>query len=670
MKIRFGADYYPEHWPYTRWETDAKLMSEMGLNVVRMAEFSWSKIEPAMGMYDFEWLDRAISILGSYNIKTVIGTPTATPPAWIIKQTPQILPIDSLGITRGFGGRHHNCQSNQTYRMHIERIVSAMANHYRDNPYVIGWQIDNEFGNSHEDLCHCSSCRESFQHWLLKKYNDINSLNDQWGTVFWSQTYSDFDQIPTPKITPNSHNPSMLLDWKRFHSDLIVEFQQYQVDILRRICTEHFVTHNLMGFCDIVDYFKLAKDLDFVSHDQYPMGFFDNPQPMKQPAELAAALDLMRGLKQKNFWIMEQQAGPTGWNILSRTPRPGQLRLWVTQAISHGAETVVFFRWRTCSFGTEQYWHGILPHSGNPGKRYYELKETISELVPLMNEFEGASSGAEVAILYSYEQNWAFEIQPHHPDLDYIEHTLKYYTAFYNAKLPVDFISASEDFFKYRLVIAPLYYLMSSEMQMKFESYVRQGGRLVLTMRTGVKNSENVCMTDRELPGGIGDSLGIEIKDYDCLREMDNGVAFCGKYYRCVKWCDIITTTTAEAIASYTEDYYAGMAAITVSTTGEGEVYYVGTEPDESLMREFVFWLIERCCLSPLGCAPEGIELVRRRTDKFDFIFALNHTGEKQTLNVSEDWETLLGGVQMEPYGVSIFKTYVGFAYNIGTTKD
>lgn len=656
MKIRFGADYYPEHWPCERWETDARLMYDMGINVVRMAEFSWTKIEPAPGKFDFEWLDRAIALLGGCGIKTVLGTPTPTPPAWIIEQTPEILPIDSNGITRGFGGRHHNCQSNPVYHAHIKRLVTAMAEHYKDNPNVIGWQIDNELGNSHADLCHCKSCRTAFQKWLTKKYGDIGSLNTRWGTAFWSQIYDKFEQIPTPMITPTSHSPSLLLDWKRFHSDLIVEFQQFQVDILRTICKNHFITHNFMGLFDLVDYFDLAENLDFVCHDQYPMGFFDNPQPMKSPGNLAAALDLIRGLKQKNFWIMEQQAGPTGWEILSRTPRPGQLRLWVAQAVAHGAETVVFFRWRTCSFGTEEYWHGILPHSGIPGRRYDELKRTAAELAPLMDEFEGASSGAEAAILYSYEQNWAFEIQPQHPELDYIDHTLKYYTAFYNAKIPVDFISARADFSKYKLVIAPLQFLMSPEMEKKLASYVEQGGRLVLTMRTGVKDLENVCMTGRELPGGIGDLLGIEIKDYDCLRDMDMGVELSGKGYRCVKWCDIITPTTAKVIAKYTEDYYAGMPAITVATAGNGEAYYVGTEPDGELMAEIIRLLAERCGLSPIGNAPEGVEFARRRTDEFDFLFALNHTGKKQTLDVPDDWQPVLCGAEMEPYGIAVFK--------------
>ncbi|NLI61509.1 MAG: beta-galactosidase [Clostridiales bacterium] len=656
MKIRFGADYYPEHWPRERWETDAKLMEEMGLDVIRMAEFSWSKMEPSLGNYNFGWLDEAIEILARHGMKTVLGTPTATPPAWIIEQSPEILPVDSKGRTRGFGGRHHDCQSNPVYRAHIHRFVTAMAQHYKDNPNVIGWQIDNELGNSHNDLCHCSSCRSHFQEWLANKYGSIDNLNARWGTAFWSQTYDKFEQIPTPMITPNSHNPSLLLDWKRFHSDLIVEFQQFQIDIIRDICKDQFITHNLMGFFGLIDYFDLGKNLDFVSHDQYATGYFDNPQPGKSPQRLGAELDFVRGVKQQTFWIMEQQSGPTGWEILGRTPRPGQLALWAAQTVAHGADTVVFFRWRPCSFGTEEYWHGILHHSGVPGRRYDELKNMISQLAPLMDEFKGALPESEVAILYSYEQNWAFEIQPHHPKLNYTHQVQKYYKALYDAQIPVDFINHKEDLSKYKLVIAPLQFLMTRKMEDKFKDYVKQGGRLVLTMRTGVKNMDNVCMTDGHLPGGLGDLLGIEIKDYDCLRAMDMGVEFEGKAYRSEKWCDIVSPTTARTIASYTEDFYAGTPAITVGKAGKGEAYYVGTEPDDNLMREFIKLLTRISGISSLGKAPEGVELVRRRTSTFDYIFALNHTEEIQELEPAADWQQVLGEKELAPYGIAVFK--------------
>lgn len=655
MNIRFGADYYPEHWDKKRLETDAKLMHDMGLDVVRMAEFSWSMLEPKKGLFQFEWLDKAISMLAKYNIRVVLGTPSATPPAWIIDEIPDLLPIDSQGRVRGFGGRHHDCQSNEAYKEHIKRIVTEMARHYKDNPNVIGWQIDNEFGNSHFDLCHCKSCRKHFQKWLKSKYITIEQLNKEWGTSFWSQTYDRFEQIPTPMITPNSHNPSLLLDWKRFHSDLIVEFQQFQIDILRDICPNQFITHNFMGFYNLIDYFDLAENLDFVSHDQYPMGYFDNPQPMKEPSVLAADLDLIRGLKNQTFWIMEQQAGPTGWEILSRTPKPGQLALWTAQSIAHGADTVVFFRWRTCAFGTEEYWHGILPHSGNPGRRYYELQKFIREISPYMEDFKNSLPGSEVAILYSYEQSWAFEIQPHHPELNYIKQIRKYYKGLYNQNVPVDFISEKSDLKKYKLIIAPLQFLVSDSLVNTLTEYVMQGGTLVLTMRSGVKETNNQCHIDSELPGKLIELVGATVTEYDCLRDQDMGIRYRDKDYRCELWCDILTPGGAESIGTYTEDFYAGQSAITVNKLGKGLVYYIGTEPEQKLIDDFLLNIVNESGIEKLYVNPTEVEFVRRRTENADYIFALNHTNKKQIIYCKDNWKTIINNEELEPYGYALF---------------
>ena len=655
MNIKFGADYYPEHWDEKRWETDAKLMSDMGINVVRMAEFSWSRLEPEKGVFRFEWLDNAINMLAKYNIRTVLGTPSAAPPAWIIDEIPDLLPIDSQGRVRGFGGRHHVCQSNEAYKEHIRRLVTEMANHYKENPGVIGWQVDNELGNSHNDLCHCKSCRIHFQKWLKSRYKTIEHLNSEWGTGFWSQTYDSFDHIPTPMITPNSHNPSLLLDWKRFHSDLIVEFQKFQINIIREICPHHFITHNMMGFFNLVDYFKLAENLDFVSHDQYPMGFYDNPQPMKEPSALAADLDLMRGLKNQTFWIMEQQAGPTGWEILGRTPKPGQLALWTAQSIAHGADTVVFFRWRTCPFGTEEYWHGILPHSGIPGRRYFELKNFIHEIAPHMNNFKNALPESEVAILFSYEQSWAFEIQPHHPELNYINQIRKYYKGLYKQNVPVDFISEKGDFKKYKLLIAPLQFLVSDALVNNLTEYVSRGGILVLTMRSGVKDISNKCHIDSDLPGKLTGLVGATIAEYDCLRDQDMGIRFNDKDYRCGLWCDILKPGKAEIIGIYTEDFYAGEPAMTVNKLGQGLVYYIGTEPEQKLIEDFLSNIVDKAGIERIYEDPAEVEFVRRRTKDADYIFALNHTSKIQVINCKESWKNVINSEKIEPYGYALF---------------
>lgn len=500
MGIHFGVDYYPEHWPRERWETDARLMKEMGVQVVRMAEFSWFKMEPAEGEFHFEWLEDAVALLDSYGIKSILGTPTAAPPAWIIRKNPEIQPIDRQGRRRYFGGRHHDCQSNPTYRVHIRRFVTAMTRRFASNPGVIGWQIDNELGNSHGDLCMCNSCKQLFQKWLGRKYGTIEALNDAWGTAFWSQGYNSFDQVGTPLITAVGENPSAMLDWKCYCSDLIVNFADWQAEIIRENCPNHFITHNFMCFDNKVDYYDLAGLMDFVSNDIYPAGHWQT-QPHQPDNELAACHDVIRGYKKKPFWMMEQQSGMAGWEIMGRALEPGQMAAWAMQSVVHGADAVVFFRWRTCAMGTEQYWHGILGHSGNPGRIYHEAKKLAGTFTKYMDAFEGSMPRPEVAIVHSFRQNYAFDIQPHHPQLRYVDQLQKYYKALYDKKIPVDFVQDMDDLSQYRLVIAPLQYLMTPELEQHYMDYVAGGGHLVLTMRTGVKDATNLCMTDRELPG-------------------------------------------------------------------------------------------------------------------------------------------------------------------------
>lgn len=643
MSIFFGVDYYPEHWPAKRWETDARLMKEMGIQAVRLAEFSWHKLEPQEGTYDFSWLDESIDLLGSYGIKVILGTPTAAPPAWMANKYPEILPIDREGRTRGFGGRHHDCQSNPVYRGFIRKIVTAMAKHYAGNPYVIGWQPDNELGNSHRELCTCDSCRNRYQVWLKKKYETVEKLNTAWGNAFWSQEYNDFSEIFTPRITVTGENPSAMLDWKCFCSDLIVDFMKEQVDIIRQYCPNNFITHNFMGFENKVNYYDLAKELDFVSHDQYPGGFFGK-QPHAANHVLAATLDVVRSYKKKNFWIMEQQSGITGWEIMGRSPAPGQLSLWTLQSIAHGADAVMYFRWRTCTMGTEQYWHGILPHSGNPGRRYNEIKDTIQGIVPIMKELEGSMPKAEVGIVFSFRQEYAFQIQPHHPDLSYISQVQKYYKGLYDKQLMVDFVPDDGDFSQYKLLIAPLQYLMNPLLEERYFNYVKNGGRLVLTMRTGVKDDCNLCQAEMELPGRLGELAGIQVQDYDCLLETEVEVIFKETKYKGHLWSDLMKITgEAEVLAAYKSEYYEGEPCVTKNSYGSGICYYIGTEPDERFMDAIAAYLAEEAGVEPLGSAESGVELATREKKNRKWLFAMNHMAEERHYSVNDGYQLIYG---------------------------
>ena len=659
MGIHFGVDYYPEHWPRERWETDARLMKEMGVQVVRMAEFSWFKMEPAEGEFDFEWLEDAVALLDSYGIKTVLGTPTAAPPAWIIQKNPEIQPIDREGRRRHFGGRHHDCQSNAVYRAHISRFVTAYAKRFADNPGVIGWQIDNELGNSHGDLCMCDSCKRQFQAWLHKKYGTIEALNDAWGTAFWSQGYNHFEQIGTPLLTAVGENPSAMLDWKCFCSDLIVDFAAHQARILREICHNHFITHNFMCFNNKVNYYDLAGLLDFVSNDIYPAGHWQK-QPHQPDSELAACHDVIRGYKKKPFWMMEQQSGMAGWEIMGRALEPGQMSAWAMQSVAHGADAVVFFRWRTCAMGTEQYWHGILGHSGNPGRTYHEAKRLTETFAKYMEDFEGSMPRPEVAIVHSFRQNYAFDIQPNHPQLRYVEQLQKYYKALYDKKIPVDFVQGMDDLSQYQLVIAPLQYLMTPELEQHYMDYVEGGGNLVLTMRTGVKDATNLCMTDRELPGRLGDLCSIEVPEYDCLLETTGGVLYGKKEYTIEKWCDMITLKGAQQIAEYSTGFYKQTPAVTENKYGNGTAWYIGTEPGEELMEDIMTYITSTCGIETLGTAADGVEMMTRESDEKLWLFVINHTGDEQVYHLHGMY-TLLEGEReefLQPYEVQLFEGY------------
>lgn len=638
----FGVDYYPEHWSRERWTTDAEMMRDMGLDTVRMAEFSWSCLEPEEGHYCFDWLEEVIGILGSKGIRTILGTPTAAPPAWLIQKYPSIEPVDRDGCRRHFGGRHHDCQSDPAYRRHIRRFVTAFADRFGRNPDVIGWQIDNELGNSHDDLCCCESCGKQFREWLQSKYGDIATLNQCWGTAFWSQGYQSFDQIMPPLRTVTGSNPSRELDWKRFCADLVLEFHDMQAEIIRAKSPGRFITHNMMGFCDKYRYNEHAKELEFVSQDQYPCLYFSRDMNAPKAAESAAPLDFMRSLRDAPFCVMEQQSAVTGWETMSRAPRPGQLALWSMQSIAHGADAVVYFRWRSCTMGHEQYWHGLLPHSGIPKRNFDELSRFIRDMKPLLADMQGAMPPRQVGILYSYDQNWAIRIQPQHPELNYQEHLMTWYRAFHEKQIPVDFTWTDRSWQPYTVLIAPLWYLTDPEINDRFRRYVKQGGTLVLDMRCGIKDMNNLCLTDK-LPAGLTDLTGVEIDEYDCLRDTENTVIWNGNEYPCAKWCDIMHTETAKVVGVWGREFYSITPAVTKNRYGSGIVWYVGTEMSPELAHKMATTLIRENELQSLGQAAPDVEMTLRRGKDREWLFILNHAGEQKPLPDVTGWQCVYG---------------------------
>lgn len=658
--MRYGVDYYPEQWEEPRWAEDARLMREAGFDTVRMGEFAWARLEPARGRFDFSWLDRAIALLAGNGIDTVLGTPTAAPPKWVADESPDVCPTDSFGRVRGFGSRRHTCFNSPSLREHTRRLVGAMAAHYAGNPHVIGWQIDNELMGR----CYCENCRKAFVAWLQKKYGTLEALNSAWGTVFWSQTYTEWNQLILPGYTAcgisdvdhSVHNPGLELDYDRFCSDSILDFFDLQAGILRAAgCGP--ITHNIMPNAEHIDYYRLAERMDFASWDAYPVSAFDN----KPFSWISMGHALTRSLKHQPFWVMEQESGPCGWSVIGDTPKPGQLRLWTLQSRADGAEGIVYFRWRPALAGTEEYWYGILDHDGVPRRRYREVCEAGRALKTLDAALQGASPVHKAAIVYSYDALWAHQSQKHSPNFEYKSLIHTWYRALLRRGIAADLIAPSQSFEPYAAVLVPALCLADEALREKLEAYVRAGGTLAVSYRSGIKTPFN-SMTSETLPGIYRDLAGVELAEFDSLNfgrtvpvRGDFGAASAGV------WCDILTLKGAQPVAEYAGEFYAGSPAITKNSFGRGWTWYFGCDLDDDALERY----LGAVCLGagvqpPVPECPEDVELSVWQKEGRQLLAALNHSGKAVQLRLSAPSAELFSGVQasefsLEPYGAALF---------------
>jgi beta-galactosidase len=661
----FGVDYYPEHWPEERWPEDARLMAGANINLVRLAEFAWSLLEPSPDRFDFGWLDRALDVLQARGIKAVLGTPTASPPPWVMAMLPDAYRLLESGQRQTYGNRRGYCPTHPGYRERSRIVAQAMAEHYADHPAVIGWQIDNELGG----CCCCPLCQAAFQTWLQNRYGSLDGLNGAWGAAFWSHVYTDWSQIPVPLKSGGVPNPGLDLDYRRCMSDVYVSFQQEQVDILRQTCPQHLITHNLMGFhYDEIDYFDLAQTLDVVAWDNYLRTSWSRDSSADAAAS-ALGHDTTRGLKGQNFWVMEQQSGCGGWQEVGVVPRPGEMRLWTYQAIAHGADAVVYFRWRTARHGTEQFWHGVLDHHGQPRRRYRELQVIGAELEQLGETLGGAQSHPKVAMILSYDSRFAFQGQPNHSDFQYPGLFRSYYAALYRRNLGVDIVPPAADLGEYGLVIAPALYVLDDRTADNLRLYVEKGGTLLLTARSGVKDQANATV-NAPLPGLLAHICGIEVEEYDALHAdvqvplawEETGLDATLPDVHASLWCDILIPTTAQIVARYRSQFYAGRAAITLNRYGHGQVAYVGTIGDMALHDAVVAWLAGTTSLSPALATPDGVEAVERWQEGQRLLFVLNHADQAREIVLHQPMSDLLsnqgvrGQLTLEPKGVLILK--------------
>lgn len=519
--FQLGVCYYPEHWPRDRWKPYARQMRQLGLTYVRIAEFAWSRMEPSPGVFTWEWLDEAIETLHSEGLKVVLCTPTATPPAWLIRQNPEILPVDKEGRVRQFGSRKHYDHASPVYRAHSRRITEAIAERYGNHPAVVGWQTDNEFGCHDTTRSYGPASRDAFQKWLAEKYETLDALNHAWGAVFWSQEYTAWDQILPPNLTVTEPNPSHVLDFDRFASDMVVEFQAEQLAILRRLSPGRWITHNFMMDFPDFDHFEAAKGLDFATWDSYPLGQverapFSDAEKLRwartgHPDLVSWNHDLYRGLTPHNaFWVMEQGAGNVNWAPNNCLPAPGAVALWTAQAYAHGADVVSYFRWRAATVAQELMHSGLLRHDETLDRGGAEI--AALELPGRAN----ARISTPVVLLHDYESLWAYDGQAHSQDATYWSQTMLFYSALRGLGLDVDVRHPDADLSPYRLIVAPALQLMSPDRAAHLASYAGSA-QLVFGPRTAYRTPTGRVPEDGQ-PGPLRPLLGCSLVNFDGLR--------------------------------------------------------------------------------------------------------------------------------------------------------
>ena len=666
--MRIGVDYYPEHWDRERWKTDIEMMHKANIKVVRMGEFAWSLYEPKEGQFEFDWMDEILVFMKQNQMKVVLCTPSATPPKWMTDRYPDILQWDIYGKPKEFGTRKHYCFNSDVYREKVRCLNKKIAKRYGMHESVEGWQIDNELGWSNTTRCYCENCRKKFQNWLKEKYTTINNLNKIYGTVFWSQVYNDFDEVIIPRAgacydtchDTQGQNPALLLDYERFCSDSVISFTKESADTVRKYSDRPITTNLLDAAINSgtgIDYFKLSKELDFVTWDNYVE--FQWGKARKETVSRDHAL--LRSYKKQPFWVMEQPSGPCGWSKMGPAPTPGKLRLWTYQAVANGADTVVYFRWRACPFGTEELWNGILDHDGKENRRYREIAQVGAEMEKLGKQYKPLMPHAKVAILKSFDCEWSQSIHRQVEGLQYDGYQLEYYKAFAKLGCAVDFVSDEDDFSEYKLILAPLLMMADDALVLKLETYIKNGGNVLFNFRSGIKDKNNNMLMETP-PGPLGKLTGIEVEEYDPLLEKEIKVSGIFGQGTARIWCDILALKHAKTLGVYAGDYYINRPCFTVNQIGQGRAYYLGCDIDEQAMKNLVCYLGKELDLKMYPYEIEGVEAVMAYDGEREPLFLLNHLDRPVVVPLNGEYVEMLtarkatDAIKLEPFGVAILQ--------------
>lgn len=656
-----GAYYYPEHWDESQWERDLKQMHELGFEFTHFAEFAWAQLEPQEGVYDFSWLDRAVALAAKYDLKVVMCTSTATPPVWLSRKYPEILLKSEDGTVQDHGARQHASFASPVYRKLAYRMIEELARHYGNDSRIIGWQLDNEPAVQFD---YNQAAEEAFREFLKEKYHhNIQELNAAWGTAFWSEVYSRFEEITLPKTAQMFMNHHQILDYRRFAAKQTNDFLNEQCRLIKKYAKNQWVTTNY-----IPDYDKGhiggSKDLDFVSYTRY-MVYGDNEgigrrgYRVGNPLRIAMANDFFRPVN-GTYGVMELQPGQVNWGSINPQPLPGAVRLWLWSVFAGGSDFICTYRYRQPLYGTEQYHYGIVGTDGvtvTPGGREYE--QFMKEIRSLRKDYRPKEDKPETylkrktAILWNPENYWSIDRQKQNATWNTFAHVNKYYRTLKSYAAPVDFISEEKDFSQYPVMIVPAYQLADKELVARWKKYVEEGGNLVLTCRTAQKDRFGRLP---EAPFGsmIDELTGNHIEFYDLLLPQDPGqVKMDGKIYTWNTWGEILQPGASNEVwATYTNEFYEGKPAVTFRKLGKGSVTYIGVDSSDGVLeRQVLDKLYSRLQIEVMNL-PYGVTMEYRN----GLGIVLNYSDQPYQFALPQGAKVLIGTPNIATAGVLVFK--------------
>ena len=662
-EIAYGGDYNPEQWSEDVWLEDVSLMKKAGVNLVSLGIFSWASLQYGPDDWHFDWFDRVMDLLSQSRISVLLATATASPPPWLTKLHPEILPETFDGRKLYPGGRQHYCPSSLHYRRAAFQLVERLARRYAQHPALVGWHVGNEYG-CHVSRCYCDQSAKDFRQWLKRRYKSVDELNRAWSTAFWSQRYQDWDEVLPPRLAPTFANPAQQLDFHRFSSDALLECFEGEAQILRKLTPSIPITTNFMGLFKPLDYFEWAQHEDFVSHDSYP----DPSDPQNAAMSAALAFDFMRSAgKGKPWLLMEQAPSAVNWRERNHPKRSGLYRLWSYQAIAHGANGVMSFQWRASRGGAEKFHSAMVPHAGEVSRIYKEVLQLGNELSTLSSVIS-TTSHSDVAMVMSWPNWWALELESHPShDVNMADLTLRYYRSLWRATVPVDFVQPNADLSSYKVVVVPNLYLVDDSEAENLRKFTEQGGHLVVSFFSGIVDSNDVIHPGG-YPGPLAELLGISIDELWPLEKREQvSIEFSKELsYKADLWIESIVPRGAEVVAQLASGDLIGNPAVTRHNIGSGVAWYVGTRLEETGLKELMARVLDKAGVEGILKNSSGtVEACIRRDGHRELLFVLNHGSVPVTISLSSDkqlgMEIISGkdwseGETLSPLDVCIFE--------------